>query len=91
MKKTLLILISTLALAGCMTTVPVHFKFPDAPQELMAGCPKLSKIAPGTVEMSKLLSGVTENYSKYHECRELVNAWIEWQQTQKQIYESVNK
>lgn len=83
------LLLPLLLLAGCSTTVPVVMKFPDVPPELAATCPELEQTPPGTTQLSKTLEVVVKNYSKYHECRAKVDAWIEWHKTQKQIYESV--
>jgi hypothetical protein len=83
------LLIPLLLLAGCSTTVPVVMKFPDAPAELTAQCPELEQTPADTKQLSKTLEVVVKNYSKYHECRAKVEAWIEWHKTQKQIYESV--
>lgn len=83
------LLIPLLLLAGCSTTVPVVMKFPDAPAELTSQCPELEQTPADTKQLSKTLEVVVKNYSKYHECRAKVEAWIEWHKTQKQIYESV--
>ena len=40
-------------------------------------------------EFSDLLENVNENYGTYYDVRERFNAWIEWYNTQKRIYESV--
>jgi len=87
MKKLVLIL-PTLLLAGCLTSVPVKRNFPEVPQELMEACPDL-KQTEQTEKLSEVIRVVADNYSEYHECRIKVDAWIEWYNTQKQIFESV--
>jgi hypothetical protein len=85
MKKLLVCLL----LAGCSTTVPVKRNFPDVPQVLKTPCPELKEVQEGTVRLSDVLSVVTDNYSQYHECKITVEAWIEWYDQQKKIFEEV--
>jgi len=51
--------------------------------------PDLDKVEPGTKELSKTLEVVVKNYSKYHECRIKVDAWNQWYQENKKIYDSI--
>jgi len=74
-------------LAGCLVT-PVKRNFPEVPKELVEACPDL-KTVPETEKLSEVLKVVTNNYGQYHECRIKVDTWIEWYNTQKQIFESV--
>lgn len=85
MKKLLICLL----LAGCSTTVPVKRNFPDIPQVLKKPCSELKEVEEGTVKLSDVLAVVTDNYSQYHECKITVNAWIEWYDQQKKIFEEV--
>jgi hypothetical protein len=87
MKITLLIL-STLLLTGCLAT-PVKRTFPEAPKELLTACPELAVVKEGTEQLSEVLTVVTENYSQYHECRIKNDLWIDWYNTQKDIFNSV--
>ena len=84
----LLIVLSVILLAGCGITTPVKRTFPEVPSELKQACPDLLQTAP-TEKLSDVLEVVTENYSQYHECRIKVDAWNEWYNTQKQIFDSV--
>jgi len=86
--KKLLLLIPTLLLTGCLTSVPVKRTFPDIPEELKIACPELKEATKNTQELSKLLDVVVVNYSTYYECRVKVDAWIEWHKRQKEIFES---
>ena len=86
MKK--LIIILTLLLAGCFGDVPVKPNWPDIPQELKTVCPDLNLIKKGA-KLSEVIEIVADNYYMYHECQVKVDAWKEWYDTQKQIYEEV--
>jgi hypothetical protein len=79
-------------LAGCAsTTVPVAYKFPDAPATLKVKCPELDIIDKPNVLLSELVYTVTKNYLKYHECSNVVEGWQDWHTKQKTISDSVSK
>lgn len=84
MKK--LLLVVALVLSGCTTIPPVYPKWPDAPQEIKQVCPALREIE-STTKLSDVVKSVVDNYSTYHECRIQIESWIEWHNTQKEIYE----
>ena len=78
-----------LLLAGCSTTVPVTAKFPDAPGNVaMTACPQLQKLNEDA-KLSDISKTVSVNYGTYYECAIKTDAWIEWYQIQKRIFESV--
>jgi hypothetical protein len=78
-----------LMLAGCSTTVPVTAKFPDAPGNVaMTACPQLQKLNEDA-KLSDISKTVSVNYGTYYECAVKTDAWIEWYQIQKRIFESV--
>ena len=81
------IILSLLFLTGCVAT-PVKRNFPAAPPSLMAVCDPLTA-APITDKLSVLISNVTTNYGKYHECSYKVDAWNNWYIEQKKIFDSV--
>jgi len=81
-------LILILTLAGCSTTVPVTTKFPEAPKYSLQVCPQLQILKDGS-KLSEVATTVTINYSTYYECAVKNDAWIEWYQIQKHIFESV--
>lgn len=85
--KKLLALLAVVALVGC-SSVPVARHFPEVPEELKVACPDLSE-APATEKLSEVITVVTDNYSKYHECRIKVDSWIMWYNSQKEIFDSV--
>ena len=78
-----------LLLAGCSTTVPVTAKFPDAPGNVaMTACPQLQKLNEDA-KLSDISKTVSVNYGTYYECAVKTDAWIEWYQIQKRIFEGV--
>lgn len=84
----MLAIVSVLMLAGCSTTVPVTAKFPEVPDRLMQICPQLEKLK-DEAKLSDVAKTVTVNYSTYYECAVKHDAFIEWYQIQKRIFESV--
>ena len=76
-------------LAGCSTPVPVTQKFPDVPQPLLVSCPELKTIETDTIQLSEFLKVVTDNYTNYHTCESLNRSWIEWYNSQKQVFETI--
>lgn len=85
-----LVLVGLLAmLTGCATTVPVAMKFPAIPDELQVSCGELEKIPADTKLLSVTAEVVIRNYGKYHECKIKTDAWKEWYDTQKKIFEGV--
>ena len=86
MKK--LIIIACLIVSGC-TTVPVTTKFPRAPDSLTEPPVALKTLDVSKPELSDLISNANDNYSEYYRLRDKYNGWIDWYNTQKQIFESV--
>jgi hypothetical protein len=84
----ILIILAFLA-TGCSTTVPVTMKFPEAPGNIaMTPCPQLQKLQEDA-KLSDISKTVSVNYGTYYECAVKTDAWIEWYQKQKIIFESV--
>lgn len=83
--------IAALVLTGCATPVPVTNKFPDAPEVLKEKCPQLQTIPTETTVFSDLTKTVTKNYTTYYECSVKVNGWIEWYNSQKEIFDRAGK
>lgn len=74
---------------GCSTTVPVTMKFPEAPGVVvMTPCPQLQKVE-DDAKLSDITKTITVNYGTYYECAVKNDAWIEWYQKQKIIFEGV--
>ena len=81
-------ILTLLLLTGCSTTVPVTAKFPEVPARLLTSCPQLEKLEE-TAKLSNVATTVTSNYTTYYDCAVKNDAWIEWYQVQKTIFESV--
>ena len=82
------IVVLVLVLTGCSTTVPVVAKFPDAPTRAMQVCPQLEKLQ-DNAKLSDVANSVTNNYTLYYDCAVKNDAWIEWYEIQKRIYEGM--
>ena len=79
------------ALAGCSTTVPVTAKFPNPPGlNALERCPNLEKLKDAPV-LSDVARTVTINYGTYYECAVKADAWQQWYQIQKNIFEGAVK
>jgi hypothetical protein len=75
--------------SGCSTAVPVTAKFPEAPSKLATQpCPDLQKLK-DDAKLSDVSRTVTLNYSSYYECAVKTDAWIEWYEVQRRIFEGV--
>jgi hypothetical protein len=84
-------LILILALTGCATSVPVTAKFPEPPGKLATtACPNLEKLKDDP-KLSDVSKTVTINYTTYYSCAVKLDAWIEWYNIQKTIFESAGK
>jgi hypothetical protein len=85
---TIFIILAFLA-TGCSTVVPVTVKFPEAPGNIaLTACPQLQKLQEDA-KLSDISKTVSINYTTYYECAVKTDAWIEWYQKQKQIFEKV--
>mgnify|MGYP007046843895 CR=1 FL=1 len=85
----LVVLAISLALTACSTLVPVSMTFPEAPgKQAQVACPNLQKLKDNAL-LSDVSRTITINYSTYYECAVKTDAWIEWYQSQKKIFESV--
>ena len=87
--KKLLVLLLPLLLTACLEDIPVTPKWPDIPDSLKTSCPALKQLDDGKTKLSDIIDNVIDNYSTYHECQVKVDAWIEWYQQQKKIYEEI--
>ena len=77
--------------SGCSTVVPVTVKFPDAPGPLATQrCPDLQKLK-DDAKLSDVSRTVTANYTTYYECAVKADAWQEWYNVQKHIFEGAGK
>jgi hypothetical protein len=83
------ILLLSLLLTGCSTVVPVTSTFPEAPGgAALVRCPQLQKITEDA-RLSDITKTITVNYGTYYECAVKTDAWIEWYQKQKIIFDKL--
>jgi len=76
-----------LLLSGCSTVVPVTVRFPEPPGlGATTACPALQKLN-NDARLSDVANTVTVNYSTYYECAVKADAWQEWYNIQKHIFE----
>lgn len=85
MRTILLCLVSLLA--ACSTAVPLTQNFPDAPDMLKEKCPELKIIVGERVSIVDFTKTVSENYTTYYQCAGRTDAWIDWYNRQKKIWE----
>jgi hypothetical protein len=85
--KFIIIFLMALSLSSC--AVPVQRKFPELPDNLTKACSELQMIPKDTTKLSEVLVIVTSNYSQYHQCSFKVEAFQQWYNQQKEIFESV--
>ena len=77
--------------SGCSTPVPVTAKFPEPPgRGAMTACPALQKLK-DDARLSDVANTVTVNYGTYYECAVKADAWQEWYQIQRRIFEGAGK
>ena len=87
----LILLVLALALTACSTLVPVSMTFPEAPgRQAQVACPNLQKLKDDAL-LSDVSRTITINYSTYYECAVKTDAWIEWYEIQRRIFEGVVK
>jgi hypothetical protein len=78
-----------LLLTGCSTTVPVTVKFPEPPGlQSMRACPDLVKLEQDA-KLSDVVKTITVNYTEYYQCAVKLDAWQEWYQKQKIIFQGL--
>ncbi len=86
-----LMIILVMSLLGCSTAVPVTAKFPEPPGKLATQpCPALQKLK-DDAKLSDVSKTITVNYSTYYECAVKTEAWQEWYNIQKIIFEGAGK
>ena len=76
-------------ITACSTAVPVTQNFPQAPDMLMEKCPELKTIQGEKISIVDFTRVVSENYTTYYQCAGRTEAWIDWYNKQKKIWEEV--
>lgn len=84
--KIILLSLFSVVLVGCSVTVPVKRTFPEVPEALTKACGSLNTINKPEVKLSELMDTVSKNYGKYHECAAVNEAWQEWYNEQKKVF-----
>ena len=76
-------------ITACSTAVPVTQSFPQAPAMLKEKCPELKTIQGERVTIVDFTKTVSENYTTYYQCAGKQQAWTEWYEQQKKIWDEV--
>jgi len=76
-------------ITACSTAVPVTQNFPQAPDMLMEKCPELKTIQGEKISIVDFTRVVSENYTTYYQCAGRTEAWIDWYNKQKKIWEDI--
>ena len=76
-------------ITACSTAVPLTQSFPQVPAVLLEKCPELKTIAGERVTIVEFTRTVSENYTTYHQCAGRTDAWIDWYDQQKKIWEEM--
>jgi hypothetical protein len=63
--------------------------WPAVPTSLTEPAPDLTPLPENKKTLADLLENVNQNYGSYYELKEKYEAWQEWYNSQKKIYESV--
>ena len=89
--KKLLTLSLILFLSACANTMSakITMNWPDAPPDLKTACPDLGQVDTSTTKLSDALNTITSNYSQYYLCKDKVDNWLDWYNTQQKIFNSV--
>jgi len=74
-------------LAACSTAVPLTQSFPEAPAMLKEKCPELKVIVGERVSIVDFTKTVSENYTTYYQCAGKQQAWTDWYEQQKKIWD----
>ena len=85
------ILMLSVLLTACSTTVPVTQKFPNAPKKLFNECPQLNLLPPDTTSIIEFSKIIVKNYELYYECSIKQKEWSNWYTEQKDNFEKIKK
>jgi type IV pilus biogenesis protein CpaD/CtpE len=87
--KKILLAIAILSLVGCASTPHGKETFPEVPKDMLTACPDLGTVDPTTTKLSDVVDSVTGNYQAYYSCKDNVDSWINWYNTQQKIFNSI--
>jgi len=86
--KHAIIVLMLASLVGCASKVaPVALKWPDAPAELMEPPEQLVPLDANQTRLSDLIDNANTNFSKYYTLKDRYEAWQNWYNTHRQIYQ----
>jgi len=86
--KRLIVALMLVGITGCATKVsPVSLKWPDAPAELMEPADDLTTLKPEQTRLSDLIDNANTNFSRYYILKDRYEAWQQWYNTHRQIYQ----
>lgn len=80
---------SFLILPGCSTTVPLKMPFPEVPANLLEPASNLQALPEDKKTLSDLIDNANENFGTYYQLKAKYEAWQEWYNSQKTIYDGV--
>lgn len=83
------LLICSLFLVGCSTTVPVKRTFPTADPLMLEPAPMLKQLSTDTKDLDQLISNSVENYGEYRKLAKRLEMWQEWYKNQKENFDKV--
>ena len=81
--------VSCLILPGCFTTAPVKMPWPEVPSNLLEPASNLQPLPEDKKTLTDLIENANENFGTYYQIKSKYEAWQEWYNSQKKIYESV--
>ena len=84
-----ILIVLAFLITACSTAVPLTQNFPDAPDMLKEKCPELKTIQGEKVSIVDFTKTVSENYTTYYQCAGRTDAWIDWYNQQKKIWEDM--
>jgi len=84
-----ILIVLAFLITACSTAVPLTQNFPDAPDMLKEKCPELKTIQGEKVTIIEFTKTVSENYTTYYQCAGRTDAWIDWYNQQKKIWEQM--
>jgi outer membrane lipoprotein-sorting protein len=84
-----ILIVLAFLITACSTAVPLTQSFPQAPDMLKEKCPELKTIQGERVTIIEFTKTVSENYTTYYQCAGLQEAWIDWYDQQKKIWEQM--
>ena len=82
-----ILIVLAFLITACSTAVPVTQNFPVAPAMLKEKCPELKTIQGEKISIVDFTKVVSENYTTYYQCAGRTDAWIDWYNQKKKIWE----